>query len=141
MKQTMTLSAISLALLFSLNANAQDWDKVDGTTCASKQTALNTQLEYAKNHNNVNRVRGLEKALDDVNRYCSNDKLEEKYKNQVKEKRDELAKREQELREAELKGDSSKIAKQSAKLDKDRTELSQAENKLSQFYQDLNKKP
>lgn len=131
------ISIITLAMAFSFGVYASDLNTFDGTTCASKKQAIETQIDYAKKNNNTHRVQGLEKALSDVNAYCTNDSLEAKYKERVQEKTNKVAEREQELAEAKAKGDMKKIAKQEAKLQENKAELSEAQTKLAEFYKDL----
>ncbi|RKS86988.1 uncharacterized protein DUF1090 [Orbus hercynius] len=134
MKNILKMSLITLAVTMSASALANQFE---GLTCAGKKTAIQTQLDYAKQANNVYQVQGLEKALTDVNTYCSNDDLAKKYQEKVQEKTAKLQEKQDDLKEAQLKGDPSKIAKQQAKLQKAQYELQEAQTQLDSFHQKL----
>lgn len=128
------ISLIALAFTASSYAAA---DQFDGLTCAGKQIAIQTQLDFAKKANNTYRAEGLQKALDDVNTYCTNDSLEEKYKDKVEDKLENLQDKQEDLQEAQLKGDTKKIAKQEMKVQKAEYELKEAQDHLDAFYKAL----
>ncbi|MWN06426.1 DUF1090 domain-containing protein [Gilliamella sp. Pas-s95] len=129
------VTIITLASLFSLGAYASEHS--EGLTCESKKQTIETQIDYAKKNNNSHQVQGLEKALHDVNNYCSNDELEEKYNKKIQEKTDKVVERTQELNQAKTKGDEHKIAKQQVKLADAEKELNEAKAELAKFYQEL----
>ncbi|WP_085246648.1 DUF1090 domain-containing protein [Gilliamella mensalis] len=129
------VTIITLASLFSLGAYASEHS--EGLTCESKKQTIETQIDYAKKNNNSHQVQGLEKALHDINNYCSNDKLEEKYNKKIQEKTDKVVKRTQKLNQAKTKGNEHKIAKQQAKLADAEKELNEAKAELAKFYQEL----
>ncbi|OCG16900.1 hypothetical protein A9G24_00650 [Gilliamella sp. App6-5] len=129
------VTIITLLGLFSLGAYASE--HAEGLTCESKKQTIETQIEYAKKHNNSHRVKGLEKALHDVNKHCSNDDLEAKYKKNVSDKSNKVAERTQALAKAKAKGNEHKIAKQQAKLAEVEQELNEAKTELAKFYQEL----
>ncbi|OCG18801.1 MULTISPECIES: DUF1090 domain-containing protein [unclassified Gilliamella] len=129
------VSIITLASLLSFGAYASN--QTEGLTCENKKQAIETQIDYAKKHNNAHRVKGLEKALHDVNKHCSNDDLEAKYKKNVSDKSNKVAERTQALAKAKAKGNEHKIAKQQAKLADAEKELNEAKAELAKFYQEL----
>lgn len=112
--------------------------------CQKKLFNLEKQLEYARHYNNINRVRGLERAISRVKTYCSPASASEPglydgysgatylrdYNDRLSLKK-KILKAELELKEAEMKGDPLKIAKRKGKLNLLKEELQLSEN----FYQ------
>ncbi|OCG49200.1 hypothetical protein A9G35_12330 [Gilliamella sp. Choc5-1] len=131
------LSMITLIISFSIGVYASD--HVEGLTCEGKKQAIEVEIEQAKNHTNTHKVEGLQKALEDINNYCSNNDLEEKYKKKIQEKTDKVAKRTQELDQAKTKGDKQKITKQQTKLTDAKQELNEVKAELAEFYKELEK--
>ncbi|MWP62961.1 DUF1090 domain-containing protein [Gilliamella sp. Pas-s25] len=136
------VTIITLASLFSLGAYASEHS--EGLTCESKKQTIETQIDYAKKNNNSHQVQGLEKALHDVNNYCSNDELETKYKLKVIEKTKKLAEKNKELTEKNKafvkhnrKSDQEKIAKLKTKLSEAEQELVQAKQNLAGYYNEI----
>lgn len=138
MKKLALVSLLLTGALTSMTAQARQ-PNVEGFTCETKQQAVETQITYAKAHNQTDRIKGLEKALDDIKSYCSNDDLEEKYQEKIEEKTEKVAERQEDLAKARLKGDSDKIAKQENKLNEAEAELNEAKADLDAFYKALAK--
>lgn len=134
MKKLFKISLITLTMAASSYAVA---DQFDGLTCAGKKEAIQTQLDYAQKANNTYRAQGLQKALDDVNTYCTNESLEEKYKDKVEDKLENLQDKQEDLQEAQLKGDPQKIAKRESKVKAAEYELKEAQDQLDAFYKAL----
>ncbi|OCG23221.1 hypothetical protein A9G11_06375 [Gilliamella sp. wkB108] len=122
---------------FSLATYASNQNVEEGLTCSSKQQAIETQIQYAKKNNETSRVQGLEKALHQVTTFCTNDKLEARYKLDIHEKTMKVAERQKELAEAQAKGNQQKIAKQDLKLRDAEKELSDAQAKLVAFHEEI----
>lgn len=136
MKKTIKMSLIALSAVVSFNAFA-DYSDYEGLTCLGKQNAIQTQLSYAKKANNVYQVQGLEKALNEVLTYCTDKKLEKKYKEKISKQMDDVKDRQYDLEKAKMDGRPDKIAKQQTKLQKDEYELKEAREKLDAFYKEL----
>ncbi|MDF7670164.1 DUF1090 domain-containing protein [Orbaceae bacterium ESL0721] len=133
-KKLALLNFVALGLFFSVNSYANSWDDYEGTTCAHKRDAIQSKIDHARG--GIYQKEGLERALENLNNYCTDNDLESKYRKKVEEKTEKVSKQMQELREAQLKGDTKKIAKKEAKLLKDKNELTEAKNRLEQFYRD-----
>lgn len=87
--------------------------------CQRKLNALENQLSYAKQYNNMNRVRGLERAISNVKMYCGggyyldSPEAKEYYKadleleilEKIADAKKDLAKAEYKLEKAKRKGD------------------------------------
>lgn len=98
--------------------------------CEIKKQTLQTQIEYAKKHNNKNKTDGLEKALKKLEHNCTSESIYQKNKNEVEKKRLKVREREVDLKEAQAKGDKNKISKQQQKLQQAKIELHKAEEIL-----------
>ncbi|OCG63848.1 DUF1090 domain-containing protein [Gilliamella sp. GillExp13] len=137
------LSVITLAISLSFGAYASN-EQLKGLTCESKKQAIEKQIDYAKKNNNSHQIQGLEKALRNLNKHCSNDDLEAKYKKEINEKSNKVAERTKELEQAKSKAkdkdNEQKIVKQQTKLADAEKELNEAKSKLSDFYKELGAK-
>ncbi|NBM53314.1 DUF1090 family protein [Proteus sp. G2669] len=99
--------------------------------CEIKKQNIQKQMEYAKAHGNQYRLQGLERALQNVERYCAPEKVVENTRLELREKQLDVKERELELKEAQLKGDTDKIAKQERKLAEEKAELKAIEDELN----------
>lgn len=102
-----------------IGANENPW----GDSCDAKRNAIERELTYARGDNTTHRVRGLEKALAEVNTYCSDASIRADIEKEVRDAEDDVREREEDLREAQAKGDSKKIARRQEKLDKAQAKL------------------
>lgn len=121
-----------LALSTSLFIPSAFADDHSHKGCEIKRQELNKQLSYARQHNNENRIRGLEQALDRLDLRCGNaasgsqggeHNRSRDYHDKINELRSEVHERRNELREAELDGRADKIDKRLKKLTKAEDEL------------------
>ncbi|MCF1265560.1 DUF1090 domain-containing protein [Morganella morganii] len=120
-----TTAALALgALLVSTSAlSAQNG-------CDIKKSKIQEQLSYAKAHGNTHRVQGLERALQNVNTYCTPNSLRDDARDEVSDRTKEVAERKADLQKAINKGDISKIAKRERKLAEAEAELKEAQAEL-----------
>ncbi|MEM8205948.1 DUF1090 domain-containing protein [Morganella morganii] len=120
-----TTAALALgALLISTSAlSAQNG-------CDIKKSKIQEQLSYAKAHGNTHRVQGLERALQNVNTYCTPNSLRDDARDEVSDRTKEVAERKADLQKAIDKGDISKIAKRERKLAEAEAELKEAQAEL-----------
>lgn len=120
-----TTAALALgALLVSTSAlSAQNG-------CDIKKSKIQEQLSYAKVHGNTHRVQGLERALQNVNTYCTPNSLRDDARDEVSDRTKEVAERKADLQKAIDKGDISKIAKRERKLAEAEAELKEAQAEL-----------
>lgn len=93
------------------------------TTCAAKREAIGRDIEAAKAEGQPHRVRGLERALAEVRRNCSDAKLAAEHQQRVRSQERKVAQRERDLKEAQRKGDADKIARREDKLREAQAEL------------------
>jgi len=92
-------------------------------TCAAKREAIGRDIEAAKAEGQPHRVRGLERALAEVRRNCSDAKLAAEHQQRVRSQERKVAQRERDLKEAQRKGDADKIARREDKLREAQAEL------------------
>lgn len=119
MRNIAKLAILPALLAFSVGAaNASN-----GYNCEAKRAAIEYQIAQAKAHGNYHRVAGLEKALNDVNTYCSNSNLAVKAQQKVDklekkliEKQSDVQSIQIELRQAQARGDLKKVAKYQKKI-------------------------
>jgi len=86
------------------------------TTCEAKREAIGRDIEAAKAQGQEYRVRGLETALAEVRRNCSDAKLVAEHQRRIRNQERKVAERERDLREAQRKGRADKIADREEKL-------------------------
>jgi len=92
-------------------------------TCAAKRDAISRDIDAAKADGQTQRVRGLERALAEVRRNCSDARLAADHQQRVRSQERRVAQRERELREARRKGDADKVARREDKLREAQAEL------------------
>ena len=101
--------------------------------CDIKKSKIQEQLSYAKAHGNTHRVQGLERALQNVNTYCTPNSLRDDARDEVSDRTKEVAERKADLQKAIDKGDISKIAKRERKLAEAEAELKEAQAELDHY--------
>ena len=102
------------------------------TGCAAKIKKIETQLEYARAHNNSGQIAGLETALEKVKKYCTDSSLKKERESKVLDAKHEVSRRQADLDKAMKKGDPEKINKRKDKLAESRKELQEALDQLDQ---------
>lgn len=102
------------------------------TGCAAKIKEIETQLEYARAHNNSGQIAGLETALEKVKKYCTDSSLKKERESKVLDAKHEVSRRQADLDKAMKKGDPEKINKRKDKLAESRKELQEALDQLDQ---------
>lgn len=84
--------------------------------CEAKRNAINQQLEQARETTNEYKQRGLEKALRQNQRHCTDASLKKEQADKVNKARKEVGQRKADLAAAVQKGDAEKVNKRKAKL-------------------------
>lgn len=110
---------------FTLSAHANGL-----TGCAAKKADIEQQLAQAKNHNNAGQIKGLTKALAEVNANCTDASLMAERNAKITEKERKVAERQTELNQAQASGRADKIAKKQHKLAEAEQELKAAQGML-----------
>lgn len=130
MQKTLIMTAVSVCFLVGSSAMAASTQN----GCDIKKQNIEKQIEYAKAHGNTHQIRGLERALDNVNTYCTPESLYADSQKDVAEKSEKVNEREAELLEEKQKGnDSSKIKKRERKLAEAQEELKNAQAELQTY--------
>lgn len=124
-KSILTIGTLLLAA-FSTQALAAD------TGCEAQKTEIRTQINYAKSHNNIQQIAGLEKALGEVEQHCTDTSLRKERQLKVIDKESKVAERQQELDKATQSGQRDKIDKKLKKLNEAQEELATARAQLNQ---------
>ena len=94
-------------------------------TCEPKREAIGRDIEEAKARGQKQRLRGLEKALAEVRRNCTEAKLAAEHQRRIRDQEREVAKRERDLRDARRNGGADKVARREDKLREAQAELQQ----------------
>ena len=96
--------------------------------CGNKIAQLEKQLAIAKQHNNTGKAAGLERALEKVRTWCTDENELSEAEVKMFEKQEKVAERQDELDKAVAKGDAQKkIEKRKQKLTEAQGELREAE--------------
>ena len=98
--------------------------------CKEKERQIERRMEYARAHNNMHQLQGLEIALSKIKAYCDGEDEIEKSQLNVQEKQLEVRERELELQEAIADGKQDKILKRERKLADAVAELQEAQDEL-----------
>jgi hypothetical protein len=126
------MKRLYLAAVLSILATSA-FSEANSESCQQKQDRISQQIQYAQAHNNTNQLRGLETALDQTKRHCSDASLESRRQSKITQAQAKVHAREADLKKAQDKGDgASKIASRQRKLDEAREELRRAEAPVSQ---------
>jgi len=129
MRKTLMTTMTTVLILAGTSAMAAS----PNNGCQIKKQKIETQIEYAKKHGNTHRIAGLQRALDNVNTYCTPESLYRNSQKNVAEKQEKVQEREAELLEEKQKGDSGKIAKRERKLKEAQEELKEAQAELETY--------
>jgi hypothetical protein len=98
--------------------------------CAAKTCEVKKKIDIAKKHENSNKVDNLQKALDEINENCSDEKIIADIKDDIKKTNKDLEEHKEELEEAKSTGEMDKVDKYIAKIEEDKTELIELKSKL-----------
>lgn len=90
-----------LMTIFLLSTTVQ---ATEITGCAVKKQEIKTQISYAKEYNNTYQLKGLQKALAEVNDNCTDESLKAEQLKKVANKEKKVEERKQELIEAKESG-------------------------------------
>ena len=94
--KTAVLSAtLGIALIAFCGMSLASDDFAGG--CKRKEQAIETKMEYARKHGNQEQLRGLEEALSQVRRWCSDGTLRSKAELNILEKQDKVKERQADL--------------------------------------------
>lgn len=100
------------------------------TGCAAKRAEIEAQITYAKAHNNLHQVAGLEAALNETRLHCSETGLLRERQQKIAEKERKVADRKIEVTNAVETGSARKIERKKKKLAEAQVELQEAQSML-----------
>lgn len=92
-------------------------------TCESKRVDIARDIDHAKAKGQASRVRGLEKALREMQANCSDAELEKEHAARIARQEEKIADRQRDIDKAREQGKAGKIADREAKLAKEKAEL------------------
>lgn len=104
------------------------------TGCAVKKQEIKIQISYAKEYNNTHQLKGLQKALAEVNFHCTDESLKAKQLKNIANKEKKVEERKQELIEAKENGKINKINNKERKLQEAIDELKEAKNTYLHYF-------
>ncbi|MDM0013130.1 DUF1090 domain-containing protein [Variovorax sp. J22P168] len=97
---------------------------VPGGPCRAKYDSISAEIEQAKAHDQKYRLRGLQRAQNEVVNHCRDDKLVAEHGRKIARQEKVVAERQRELAEAQQKGASKdKLARRASKLQAAQDEL------------------
>ncbi|HCM1954408.1 TPA: DUF1090 domain-containing protein [Salmonella enterica subsp. salamae serovar 9,46:z4,z24:z39:z42] len=126
------ITVISSGVLFSWLILSISVGATDLAGCAAKRADIENQLRYAKAHNNIHKIAGLQAALNNNEDTCTDAGLLSERKRKIAEKQRKVMEREQELAAAGETGDLKKIKQKEKKLQKAQEELTKAQSEILQ---------
>jgi predicted nucleic acid-binding Zn-ribbon protein len=140
MKKVVALGALSLFITFNVShVQAAEYG------CDVKRAEIEGEIGYAKAHNNRHKLAGLEDALDNVNKYCTNEKLLSEAMDKADDKTEKLNKEKAELAEIEAdlatataEGNRKKVSKYQDKIAEQKSDISKAQSELDEAMAEVN---
>lgn len=94
-----------------------------GPICAEKIERIQEQMEHAKKYGNQYRLRGLQRALEQVTQHCSDEHALSEQEHEVADKQQAVLERQADLDAAQRDNKSDKLAKRQRKLLEAQAEL------------------
>ena len=122
---------LSAAFVMALTASFAHAEQ--GPVCAKKTERIQEQIEYAKQHGDGHRLRGLHMALEKVSNYCSDEDELSQQQQEVAEKQQEVLDRQTDLKEAQRDNKVDKLAKLKRKLLEAESELAKESQRLNRL--------
>ncbi len=99
--------------------------------CDRKMQSLETQMNYAKQHGNVHRQRGLERAMANVQAHCSDAYLLRDLQEDIDDQEEDIAEILEEIQEKQAEGRLDKVERLQRKLERKRQQLSDLQAELA----------
>ncbi|GHC53667.1 hypothetical protein GCM10010096_27570 [Alcaligenes pakistanensis] len=105
----------------------------DNPACQYKAAEIQNQIDYARQHGNEHRVRGLERALANVQAHCKDANLLRDKQEEIREQEEDIQERINEIAEKRSEGRQDKVQKLEKKLERDQAELAQLQDELKEL--------
>lgn len=103
--------------------------------CQYRAAEIQNQIEYARQHGNTHRERGLERALANVQMHCKDADLLRDKQEEIREQEEDIQERLEEIAEKRSEGRQDKVQKLEKKLDRDRANLEQLQDELKELQE------
>lgn len=103
------------------------------SVCDYKANRIQQQISIAKSYGNFNRVRGLERALSKVRRYCKDGHIFQEQNDKIADKKEDILDIKNDIYKKSLANKKSKVRKLERKLAKKQAELDQLEQELKEM--------
>lgn len=126
----MRIAAACLSTVLSVMA-LPVW--ADNPACQYRAAEIQNQIDYAREHGNVHKQSGLERALTQVQQHCKDEDLLRDAQEAIREQQEEIQERMEEIAQQTRKGDTDKVRKLEQKLERDRIELEQLREELNEL--------
>ncbi|KAA0889949.1 DUF1090 domain-containing protein [Pusillimonas sp. ANT_WB101] len=101
--------------------------------CERKEVEIKNQIQHAKENNNMHRVRGLEKALSQVQAHCTDAALIKDKKEDIAEQQEDIDELLEEIQQKQSEGQYDKVQKLERKLGREREELQSLQHELKEL--------
>ncbi len=125
------LIAIATLTISSFSFATTDCAHLKG--CAEKTCQVNKQIILAKKVNNTDKLKGLNKALEEIKEHCNDDEIIADIEKNISEAKEELAEHKEELKEAKVEQKNDKIEKYTMKIKENEAEIVLLQGKLSKM--------
>ncbi|AOA59200.1 DUF1090 domain-containing protein [Acinetobacter larvae] len=109
-------------------------------SCQEKRQNIQTQITYAQQHGNSQRLAGLQRALSQVEQHCTDQQLQQDQADQVaklqakqQEKQAEITKLQGNIDKARSKGDFNKVGKYQRKIRDKQFEIQKLQQQIDQL--------
>jgi predicted RNase H-like nuclease (RuvC/YqgF family) len=105
----------------------------DNPACQYRAAEIQNQIDYARQHGNEHRERGLQRALANVQMHCRDADLLRDVQEDIREQEEEIQDRLDEIAEKRSEGRQDKVQKLEKKLERDRAKLEQLQDELKEL--------
>lgn len=105
----------------------------DNPACQYRAAEIQNQIDYARQHGNVHRVNGLERALANVQLNCRDADLLRDVQEDIREQEEDIQERTAEIAQKRSEGKQDKVQKLEKKLERDRAKLEELQEELKEL--------
>lgn len=128
LKTTITFTGL-LFIFTSVSAIASS-DCSNLKSCEKKSCEIEEQLMIANEKGNERKVDGLGRALESVNKYCTDSGLREELVEKIEEAQKDITEYESDLKEADEYGKTDKVQKYQEKITRKQHKIKRFEDEL-----------
>ena len=124
------LFIIAISSIVATSFSIADESCVSIKGCAKKVCEVKKQIEMAKKYGNNDKIKGLNKALSEINDNCEDKDIISKIKEDLEEESKELEEHKNDLAEAIKDGKKDKIEKYNKKIIEDKEEIEKLKKEI-----------